>query len=88
MFSRIPVCIWDTGGLSGREFLWLSYATGVPGVKVAYHLMDPEDRYQSVCTADTVQRSISETETSRIKGILADRMPALPGNDTSTATCM
>jgi hypothetical protein len=43
--------------------------------------MDPEDRDQNVCATDTVQRSISETETSRIKGILADRMPAPPGND-------
>jgi sarcosine oxidase len=86
-FSRIPVYIWDTGR-QGENFYGFPTQPGVPGVKVAYHLMDPKDRDQSVCTADTVQRSVSDTETIRIRDVLADRMPALPGTITSTATCM
>jgi sarcosine oxidase len=86
-FARIPVYIWDTGR-HGENFYGFPSQSGVPGVKVAYHLMDPKDRDQSVCTADTVQRTVSDSETSRIKNVLADRMPALPGNIASTATCM
>jgi sarcosine oxidase len=53
---------------------------------VAFHLQS--DSIQSICTPDTIDRSVSDFEVSRIRDVLSKHIPSLNGELLATATCM
>jgi len=81
--GRFPVWIWET-----RDG---AHPYGVPalddpgnGIKVAIH----HGGASRFCTADTVEREISEAEIAAARAVIASRLPAVRGRCLRAVTCL
>lgn len=82
--DRFPVYIWDCD--DDVQFYGFPSQAGPPGgVKVAFFRSpNPE-----TCTADTVDRTIRGDEIERMRGALAERLPALAkGRHVESVVCL
>lgn len=81
--DRFPIYIWEVE--NGISFYGFPELPGtLSGLKVALHTL-PGD----VCTPETINRSVHAHEIARIRGALAERIPALSaGAFVAAATCM
>jgi sarcosine oxidase len=80
--DRCPIYIWQTD--DGMSFYGFPALEGVPsGVKVAFHNFGP------LCTPETIDRQVHPEEIARIRGWMAERIPALSqGAFVAAKTCM
>jgi sarcosine oxidase len=80
--DRCPIYIWE--GEERMSFYGFPMLPGTPyGVKVAFHNFGPE------CTPETIDRQVHDEEVARIRGWMAERVPAVAqGKLLATSTCM
>jgi|HigsolmetaAR202D_1030399.scaffolds.fasta_scaffold00430_8 sarcosine oxidase len=81
--ERFPIYIWEYA--PGEDFYGFPAQGGEPGgLKVAFHT----PIRQSVCTPETIDRTVYPEEIAAMRALLAEFMPSLNGELLSTATCM
>ena len=81
--DRFPVFIWGTdGGATPYGFPAIDGPQG--GVKIAFYRAPAEE----VCTPETIDRRIRESEIAQMREAIAERIPALNGRFLAGATCM
>ena len=83
--KNIPVYIWDL--YEGSNFYGFPRQHGPPGgVKVAIH--SSSSAAQTICTPQTIDRSVSDAEVVCMREILGEHIPSLAGEVVASATCM
>lgn len=81
--DRFPIFIWGTdGGATPYGFPAIDGPQG--GVKIAFYRAPAEE----VCTPETIDRRIRESEIAQMREAIAERIPALNGRFLTGATCM
>src|SRR5262245_7433320 len=82
--GRFPVYIWDCG--NDVQFYGFPSQAGPPGgVKVAFFRSPHAD----ICTADTVNRTVSRDEIEQMRDALVNRLPALAaGRHLESVVCL
>jgi sarcosine oxidase len=78
--DSFPIYIWDVDGTNC--FYGLPATGGISGVKAAMHSGGVS------CTAETVDRTIHETDIAEVRGWLAKFIPALNGPLTRAVSCL
>ncbi len=86
--DRFPIYIWE----ADDEMVIYGFPAqpGPPGgVKVALHYAPVGQEQPEACTPQTIDRQIHQEEVARLRGYLADRIPALgAGALVDAVTCM
>ena len=79
--GRFPIYIWD---VNGTDCFYGFPATDGPtgGVKAAMHSGG------DICTADTIDRTIAESDITELRGYLASFIPSLDAPVAKAAACM
>ena len=79
--DRFPIYIWETD--EGELFYGFPHQAGPPGgIKVAFFYKGER------CTPQTINRTVSPDEISRMQRIASPHVPALAGRFIEAATCM
>ncbi len=78
--DRHPIYVWERE--AGRQFYGFPATDRTSGVKVAFF------RGGSICTPDTIERTVGEDEVAAMAEFVAPRIPDLPGALLRTVTCM